>query len=108
MKKLILVLLLAFVIVGFASAFDDNAHPPGYITLNAENITCFGAACGCPAHQVTVMETIVTPVSIISIQVIDKYAEYEKRIILWRDLYKKAVFLNMNMVDELHPNRLRL
>jgi len=54
MKKLFFLLLMAFAMVGFISAFDDNAHPPGGITLEAE-IACIGAAYGCPVQQVTVL-----------------------------------------------------
>lgn len=54
MKKFIFLLLMAFAMVGLVSAFGDTADPPGVITLEAE-IACFGAACGCPVHQVTVL-----------------------------------------------------
>jgi len=54
MKKLIFLLLMAFAMVGLVSALDDTAIPSGGITLE-ESIACFGAAYGCPVHQVTVL-----------------------------------------------------
>jgi len=52
MKKLIFVLLLTFAMVGFVSAFDDTAHPPGGITLEAET-ACIGASYCDHVYQVS-------------------------------------------------------
>ena len=63
MKKMIFLLLMAFAIVGFISAFDDTAHPPGGITLDVEKIACISAAYGCLVHQVTVLAEYTEAVS---------------------------------------------
>ena len=53
MKRLIFLLLMVVAMVGFVSALDNVAHPPGKISLAAE-IACIGAACGCPVISATV------------------------------------------------------